>query len=455
MNNMKKICALLVLWLFIPLSIQANTVFFAWFNTDLIIPLGDSLEPFLNVPYAKLNAPNDDPNLYYEKNGVNYTYQSVIQTSVVKTYRLDFRVYSPKYRISSTQTITIQVVDLIPPIFHKVPVLEVTVFTKTVDYTQGLQYSDNYTATHKLILKIDSNAVNLNQIGAYPVLYTLCDEFGNETKTMTYIIVKDYFAPMITQIKPILLNPGQNFEVDDFFLIKDNYDVFVHVWVHDETVDYDTIGIYPIGIEAYDQSGNHHRVDTTLEIRDVTPPELYLTSKELYLNIHESLDLKTLILKVKDNHSALSIDDVVITTDLDIHKVGFYEALFEIQDLSGLKTSHSVTIYVVNKHKPTVTFDPMTIEKGYPYDLMSGIHNETEDAIKIHVYDTNLEMKKGTYDVVYVIIDAYGNHATAIRQVTVHEETSEVSITIYIIFGIAILATISLGSLWIWKKRRL
>ncbi len=452
---MKKVYVVFLLWLFIPVSIQANAVFFTWHNTALVIPLGDPLEPFLNMPYATLNAPNEDPLMYYEKNGVNYTYQSVIQTSVVKTYKLDFRVYSPKYRISSTQTITIQVVDTISPTFHRIPALEVPVFSKTVDYTQGLQYSDNYTITNKITLKVDSNAVNLNQIGAYPVLYTIFDEFGNEAKVMTYIIVKDYYAPMITQTKPIVLNPGQAFNLVEFFLIKDNYDVFVHSIVHDETVDYDTIGIYPIGIEVYDLSGNHQRLDTTLEIRDVTPPELFLKADELYVHIYEALDLKSLILKVKDNHSLLSIDDVTIATDLDLNRVGFYEALFELKDQSGLKTSQSVRIYVVDKIKPSVTFDPMTIKKGYPYDLMTGIHNETEDTIQIHVHDTNLEMKKGSYDVVYIIIDAYGNHTTAIRQVTVHEETSEVSLAIYVISGLVILITISLGSLWFWKKRQL
>jgi hypothetical protein len=452
---MKKLCLIILLWFFIPVSIQANTVFFLWYNTELVIPLGEGLEPFLSMPYAILNAPNEDPNLYYEKNGVNYTYQSVIQTGVVKTYKLDFRVYSPKYKINSTQTITFKVVDLIAPTFIKIPVLEVPVFTKTVDYTLGLQYTDNYTMTNKITLKVDSNAVNLNQIGAYPLLYTLLDEFGNETKTMTYILVKDYYAPMITQTKPIVLNPGQDFKVNEFFLIKDNYDVFVHTWIHDEVVDYDTIGIYPISIEVYDQSGNLNRVDTTVEIKDVTPPELFLKANILYVHVHEEIDLKSLILKVKDNHTMLSIDDVVITTDLDIQNVGFYEALFEVKDSSGLKSTQLVTIYVINKIKPIVTFDPLTIEKGYPYDLMSGIHSESDKILKIHLFDTNLEMKKGTYEVVYIIVDAYGNHTTAIRQVTVHEETTEVSITIYIISGIAILTTISIGSLWIWKKRQL
>lgn len=452
---MKKICLVFLIWFFIPIALQANSVFFLWHNTSLVIPLGESLEPFLSMPYAALNAPNEDPNLYYEKNGVNYTYQSVIQTSVVKTYKLDFRVYSPKYRISSTQTITIQVVDLIAPTFIKIPLLEVPVFTKTVDYTLGLQYIDNYTSTHKITLKVDTNAVNLNQIGAYSILYTLMDEFGNETKAMTYILVKDYYAPMITQTKPIILNPGQAFKVDDFFLIKDNYDVFVHTWVHDETVDYDTIGVYPISIEVYDQSGNINRIDTSLEIKDMTPPELYLKASELYIQRYEDIDLKSLILKVKDNNSLVSIEDVIITTDLDVQNVGFYEALFEIQDSSGLKTTQSVTIYVVDKTKPKVTFDPLTIEKGYPYDLMWGIHSESEERLNIDIFDTNIDMKKGTYEVVYIIIDAYGNHTIAIRQVTVHEETTEVSIAIYIISSIAILGIISLGSLWIWKKRRL
>ena len=153
------------LW-FIPMSvqIQSNHVFFIWHQTEIEIPVGSSLEPFLNLPYATLNSPYVDDSMYYEKNGVNYTFQSTIQTNVVKTYRLDYKVYSPKYNVQSIQSITFKVVDLVPPVFTKLPILEVPVFSKNVDYTQGIRYSDNYSPISKVTLKVDSNAVNLNQV---------------------------------------------------------------------------------------------------------------------------------------------------------------------------------------------------------------------------------------------------------------------------------------------------
>jgi hypothetical protein len=450
---MKKWWIFMLIGLIIPFRIEANTVFFTWFDTEVEIPLGAPLEPYLLIPYASLNAPYDDPNIYYERNGVNYTYQSVIQTHVVKTYRLDYRVYSPKYKVSSIQTITFKVMDSTPPVFTKVPLYEVPVFTKSVDYLLGLKYEDNYTPTQKLILKVDSNAVNLNQIGVYPVLLTLNDEFGNETKTLTYIRVIDYYAPVITQTKPLIIEPNSTLVISDYFLFKDNYDGVVSTWVHDESVDYQTLGIYPIQIEVYDQSGNVNRLDTTIQIMDRTPPELYLTHKSIQLNIHEPVDLKEWIIKVKDNYSHLTKDDVIIVTDLDINQVGFYEALFEVSDESGLTSSLLVKVYVVDKTAPVITFDPLFIEPYQSYDLMLGIHHNHPYKLHIAVFDHNIQMKSGTYEVVYVCVDTYGNTSIAIRQITVTSIQSSTNLPVLISLGISVLVILSGGIVWIWKKR--
>lgn len=451
---MKKWLLMLFLgFLFVPVTLKSNTVFFTWYDTEINISLDDSLEPYLLKPYATLNEPNIDPNIYYEKNGVNYTYQSVIQTSVVKTYRLDFRVYSPKYRISSVQTITFKVVDDIPPKFDKVPLLEVPVFTKTVDYTLGLRYSDNYSNSTNLKLMIDSNAVNLNQVGLYPLLYTVIDEFGNESKVSTYILVRDYYAPYLTQTKPLIINPNTNFLITDFFLIKDNYDSIINTIVYDGLVNYQAEGVYPISFELYDQSGNQTSLHTTIQVKDQIPPELFLKTTALKLSKDTSFDLRGLIIKVSDNHSALSNEDVVITTDLDITSVGFYEAVFEVKDQAGLKTSLKVDIYVEYKKDPVIYYEPLRIEKDIPYDLLKGITYDESQTYNIVVFDSNIENRGGTYEVIYIVIDNYGNHAIYKREVRMESDTSLDMLPIMIIGISFLVAVASYYGFRIWKKR--
>lgn len=455
-DNMKKWSILLFFMiLLVPVSLKSNSVFFTWYDTDIDISLGEPLEPYLLIPYAKLNEPNEDPNIYYEKNGVNYTYQSVIQTSVVKTYRLDFRVYSPKYRVSSVHTIIFRVIDDTPPIFEKVPLLDVPVFTKTVDYTLGLRYSDNYSNPSNMSLSVDTNAVNLNQVGVYQVLYTLTDEFGNESKTTAYVRVRDYFAPVITQTKPLILNINTTLNLSDFFIIKDNYDTIVNTIIHDKLVDYAAEGIYPISIELYDQSGNQTKLETTIEIKDQIPPELFLKTTVLKLSKDTTFDLKTLIIKVLDNHQPLSVDDVMITTDLDLTKVGFYEALFEVTDKSDLLTSLKVDIFVEYKEKPIIHYDKLIIEKDIPYHLLSGITYNEDMRYDITVLDSNVLNQAGTYEVIYLVIDPLGNHAIYHREV-IMEDDSIVDLLPLLTVGIGItLLGACYAGYWIWKKRQI
>lgn len=433
-----------------PFRVIASNPTFSWHQTVVEIPLGESLEPYILLPYATLSSPYEDPNIYYERDGVNFTYQSIIQTRYAKTYRLDYRVYSPKYKIQSVQTITFKVVDSIPPTVTKVPLFDIPVFTKQVDYLRGLLYEDNYSSKSNIVVTVDDHAVNLNQIGVYPLRYVVSDEFGNETIVYSKVNVKDYYAPSITQIKPFILEPNSTWVYTEYFLVKDNYDVFPLVHINDQNVNYDKEGRYEITISALDLSGNGMVLAIEVEIKDQTPPILSLKTSEITLEQHQNFDLISLILKVTDNYSLVSIEDVMIETDLKLNQVGVYEALYTLKDQSGHQTTQKITIYVTNKTEPKLEFKPLRIEKGVPYSLFDGLIYEPE--LTIQVFDSNIQMHKGFYQVVYVVIDPYGNHATYIRDVEVFTDES-MSSMVWVVGGLLTSLGILYG-IWLLKKRR-
>lgn len=433
-----------------PFRVIASNPTFSWHQTVVEIPLGESLEPYILLPYATLSSPYEDPNIYYERDGVNFTYQSIIQTRYAKTYRLDYRVYSPKYKIQSVQTITFKVVDSIPPTVTKVPLFDIPVFTKQVDYLRGLLYEDNYSSKSNIVVTVDDYAVNLNQIGVYPLRYVVSDEFGNETIVYSKVNVKDYYAPSITQIKPLILEPNSTWIYTEYFLVKDNYDVFPLVHINDQNVNYDKEGRYEITISALDLSGNGMVLAIEVEIKDQTPPILSLKTSEITLEQHQNFDLISLILKVTDNYSLVSIEDVLIETDLKLNQVGAYEALYTLKDQSGHQTTQKITVYVTNKTEPKLEFKPLRIEKGVPYSLFDGLIYEPE--LTIQIFDSNIQMHKGFYQVVYVVIDPYGNHATYIRDVEVITDESMSSI-VWLVGGLLTSLGILYG-IWLLKKRR-
>ena len=433
-----------------PFRVIASNPTFSWHQTVVEIPLGESLEPYILLPYATLSSPYEDPNIYYERDGVNFTYQSIIQTRYAKTYRLDYRVYSPKYKIQSVQTITFKVVDSIPPTVTKVPLFDIPVFTKQVDYLRGLLYEDNYSSKSNIVVTVDDHAVNLNQIGVYPLRYVVSDEFGNETIVYSKVNVKDYYAPSITQIKPLILEPNSTWVYTEYFLVKDNYDVFPLVHINDQNVNYDKEGRYEITISALDLSGNGLVLAIEVEIKDQTPPILSLKTSEITIEQHHNFDLISLILKVTDNYSLVSIEDVMIETDLKLNQVGVYEALYTLKDQSGHQTTQKITIYVTKKTEPKLEFKPLKIEKGVPYSLFDGLIYEAD--LTVRVFDSNIQMHKGFYQVVYVVIDPYGNHATYIRDVEVITDES-MSSMVWVVGGLLTGLGILYG-IWLLKKRR-
>lgn len=433
-----------------PFRVIASNPTFSWHQTHVEIPLGESLEPYILLPYATLSSPYEDPNIYYERDGVNFTYQSIIQTRYAKTYRLDYRVYSPKYKIQSVQTITFKVVDSIPPTVTKVPLFDIPVFTKQVDYLRGLLYEDNYSSKSNIVVTVDDHAVNLNQIGVYPLRYVVSDEFGNETIVYSKVNVKDYYAPSITQIKPLILEPNSTWVYTEYFLVKDNYDVFPLVHINDQNVNYDKEGRYEITISALDLSGNGLVLAIEVEIKDQTPPILSLKTSEITIEQHQNFDLISLILKVTDNYSLVSIEDVMIETDLKLNQVGVYEALYTLKDQSGHQTTQKIIIYVTKKTEPKLEFKPLKIEKGVPYSLFDGLIYEAD--LTVRVFDSNIQMHKGFYQVVYVVIDPYGNHATYIRDVEVITDES-MSSMVWVVGGLLTGLGILYG-IWLLKKRR-
>ena len=142
--ELKKRWILFLLLSLFTIRIKAASIGFMWVETVIEVPLNANIEPYLNKPYAYLTDNYSDPDIYYEKNGVNYTFISTINTSVLKTYKIDFKVYSPKYRVGSIQTISFKIIDTDAPTLTKGLIIEVPVKSTSINVLNYIDYMDNY-----------------------------------------------------------------------------------------------------------------------------------------------------------------------------------------------------------------------------------------------------------------------------------------------------------------------
>ncbi len=364
-----------------------------WFNTVVDVLLNADLDDYLNIPYAALMVDGDivDSAVYYQKNGVNYTFVTTINTGIVKTYTLYYEAYFPAYDIRDVAEITFNVIDDVAPKITRVPVFHMEVGDDPPDLSVGFLYDDNYDHQDGLIVYIDDFGVNYHVIGIYDITYRVIDSSYNETSAISTIFIVDTVCPSIQQTQPIVIERKDTSSLLRYFTISDTYDLSPQVNIDTSHIDFSTVGQYPLFLNAYDQSGNSSALETTLNIVDTTAPNIRLTSAPKPITVYDEtalLSLKDYIIQIDDSGDVMTHEDVIITHDINIGMLGKYQVYFKVKDDYDNESTASLTVHVIDNIMPTITliddliFDVYSIEPFYEsyfifsdnYDLMTALN---------------------------------------------------------------------------------
>ncbi|MFH0767650.1 MAG: hypothetical protein ABH890_00030 [Bacillota bacterium] len=397
------------------------TVRVEWINHRLDIPLEANIENYKELPEARLfidDILTEDPLMFYERDGVDHTFFSVVTTSYVKSFTIRYRVHFPTYDLIHTEDIIFNIVDLIPPIIQQVPSFRIPLNQSMPNFTNGLIYYDNYDEIEDLQLNVNSLEVILDQVGTYTIFYQLSDTSGNVTIASTTLEVYDYLAPIITLKKPIIINYEDELRWQDFLTIQDNDDVFPDVYIDDSNVDYAHIGTYQILVTATDKNGLSTTLLLDLSIIDNQPPEIAVKSQPLPIPVFSSpsdIDFFSYIISVSDNYDQLSISDVIITYDIEFDMLGAYYIYFELEDFSGNRAEIKMKIYVVDQEKPVITmlspleFDVFSPEPFY-IDYIEYVDNYTDyEQLIIKIIESVRMDIIGNYPLTIEVTDTSGN----------------------------------------------
>lgn len=452
---------LFIALMFLPIFTMNDNIksgIFIWNNTTIEVPLNADLTPYLDIPYASLAEGYEDNSIWYEKNGVNYTFVSTINTSIVKSYKLYFRVHSPKYKKSSTVEITIKIVDNVPPKIIKMNPVEVPVGIKSIDYKKSISYEDNYDSLADLTLIVMDEHVNLNRVGSYPVWIKLVDLSLNETISEITVEVKDYLNPTVTEIKNPVLNIGEDHNLMTFYSIQDNYTVSLEINIDDSLVDYTSVGKYPFSIQVVDSSGNSTVYESFVEIMDNEAPLIFFSSGSQSIVLDTFFDPKSIILKVSDNHSKLTKEDVIIETDLDTKTVGYYDVVYTLMDHSNNKSEYIIELSVVDKEKPSVSSNKL-LSSTVDIDLLKGVTCiDNTGFCEIRLVEHNIEDEEGIYQALYLVVDKYGNHTYHTRTIEIQKgittSTNSSSYGAVIILGLSVLGILYFGLSYYMKRKQ-
>jgi len=405
----------------------------AWFNTTIEIPLGDSVEQHKTEPYAILYIDDKevtDPAMYYDYEAWTSSLR-VINTNITGEYHVLYRVYYPKYGLSSEETITFRVVDKINPVIHADKDLYFDVGTKLPDFKLFVSYEDNYDDFEGLTLSIDSSRVNMAALGTYPLTFKVKDRSGNQTLFTSNVHIVDETKPIITQKKEVILSINETLELDKYFTVTDNYDKVIKIKLENE-IDTSVVGNYTARITATDQSGNTSSYLFEVTVIDDAPPMIRLITNKITINYKDVLtlnDLKNYIEYVSDNVDELFMDDVKIESGIRSNFLGTYEVRYQVRDSSGLLGQAILQVIVADLEAPTMDvisdleFEVNTLEP-YIYDYLKIEDNyDLYNKLNITISGKVSMDKIGEYRLIITIKDTSKNEATYPVVVKVVDQT--------------------------------
>lgn len=399
------------------------TVRIDWLYDWMDIPLHANIDEYQMLPEARLyidGAYVVDPDMYYERDGVDHTFFSVVSTSYIKTYTIRYRVTFPNYAVTQTKDIVFNIVDVNAPVFDALPHFKIPLGESIPDLSSGVVFHDDYDNVSELILDINSYDIIIDRIGTYPIYYQISDRSGNIKEGISSLEVYDASPPLITQVKDLNLAYGDDFSWKDYFKVTDNADSYPKVITDLSLVDFSTLGIYDLTITAIDSNRQVATRTYELHIIDIAPPTLLVKSKPTPIEVHtdpDSVDFLDYILSVTDDYDLLDKPDVSFLADVEYDVLGTYDVIYTVKDHSGNTTEVTMKIEIADTIKPTISiisplvfdvFDPEPFYMEYVnisdnYTDHDGLDIKMDESVKMNII--------GKYPITFEAKDESGNIA--------------------------------------------
>ncbi|MFW6284795.1 MAG: hypothetical protein ACOC2X_00305 [Bacillota bacterium] len=277
--------------------------------------------------------------------------------------------------------------------------------------TEHITFSDDYDGEiNDYELVQDDYSEAIGTLGEKTVTMEIEDSSGNVASRDLTIETLDYDAPTIRGEKTLKVYQSDMPTLETLeaqFSIEDNHTPEAAVSVAMDSGTYTTdaaSGSYPATITATDASDNEATMDVTIEVIDDIAPTLYGRPVES-ISYTESFDkdafIETMAVVDNDDESLSNASIVGSSDDYEDGVPGRYTYDFEIEDASGNKASHTLTLEVIDDVAPTFkTIATTVVTKDAPLN---------EDAIQnILMDDASLQaFNPVSYEIVH---DEYKDH---------------------------------------------
>ncbi|NRB80402.1 MAG: DUF5011 domain-containing protein, partial [Saccharospirillaceae bacterium] len=342
---------------------------------------------------------------------------------------------------------TITVADLSKPDLFLRGDSSITIELGALYTDEGVIALDNVDGDISQTVIIDNN-VDINSIGLYSVIYNVSDAAGNVAQSVTRnISVQDSFAPIITVPAGIIVGADNSDGTT-----SDN--ILISTFLTNATVmDADQISlfehnaplIFPIGptivtFSATDITGNVGQLQSTIMVKDLTPPVIIL----------EGSSLITLALGDTYNELGATANDnvdgdlsifVQRSGTYDTSSIGIYMLSYDVSDMKGNPAETQIRQLSVQDVEAPIITTPLSII--IEAQSASGVDSSNQavidflksasatDAVDGEITPDNdapVTISIGKTTVMFTASDSAGNTANASAFITVEDQTPPIII---------------------------
>jgi alpha-tubulin suppressor-like RCC1 family protein len=409
-------------------SVSATDAFGNTESKEFKVKVEDTTPPTFDIPDV-ISIEAGTANVDWTKYITNLSDASLTEISVEEIDSVEYRLVGT-YDVSlvatdtsgnqTQKTLQVHVVDTVAPTFEVENVVTSQLDTE-VDFTSlitvFIENSDN--AVSK---SIEASNVDIHTPGEYTIILRLTDYSGNYTEQEVTIIVQDTVSPIISQMEDIDYIIGD--VLPDYIAgvtASDNLDgdLTASISYDSSLVQYDTIGSYLVTYTVIDSASNESIATRIIHVIEVTPPEILLNGESMLV-----IELGNVYVEdgatCSDNYDYTC--EVVITGSV-LSNVGEYILTYTATDSSGNMSSMTRTITIQDTTVPIVSLleAASTIAIGDAF-IDTGVEAIDLSSTELEVV-TDLDVNStGTYEVSYIVTDAYGNSTTEQRIVHVVEQ---------------------------------
>ena len=420
---MKKYISLIIVFmlLFINIDLHATSYKFVWEDTLVVVPYGESVEKYKDIPKAHLYVDGkivEDANVTYNRDGDWLCYLKDVDSTILKDYYVWYKAYENDVYRPGTCTdykckIQFKIVDEVSPTIKILnDNVNINSNISNFDILSNVSIFDN--CDDDLNISYSPKFETLG-IGSHEIKIYATDKSGNSSEASYNLNIVDSTLPYIIKTKSdeLLFDLGTKPSLEGYFEAYDDIDGNITEKINYPSINTDKEGKYQYEISVMDSSLNVAKLMVDVIIKDMTIPEIELNKETDILNYKtdfNNFNYLKYVSKIIDN-DIVNYDNLKYETNLE-NKVGTYYIRYKYNDGSN-SIYKDLIIKLVSYDKPKIETDSILILVGSFVDLKNyiNVYDDSDSNIKSSmIIDDEFVnyYKEGSYFVNVYVINSSG-----------------------------------------------